>query len=192
MQDDLDTLGLTVWDSHDGNFGFDPKTKKPIVIDPGSIVPINPDQNNATVKRKGVDVGRLSSNLSKKRLIGLIKSGSRREQEALEEHRGLFGQFGITDDDHDRVNKKITNARDSIDIFKKALHTKIGLRYDQGGPVHGGGMGDTVDAKLTAGEFVLNRRAVHRIGKDKLHAMNGRKIKKFAQGGPVGFADGRW
>jgi len=49
---------------------------------------------------------------------------------------------------------------------------------------------DRVNAKLTGGEYVINRRAVDKIGLDTLHAINQFRfnIPKFATGGLVGNA----
>jgi TP901 family phage tail tape measure protein len=53
-------------------------------------------------------------------------------------------------------------------------------RYASGGVVTGHGAGDKVPALLSAGEYVLNKNAVSRIGTANLH-----KVNYFAQGGSV-------
>lgn len=63
------------------------------------------------------------------------------------------------------------------DITGPDFETGDGNRYMHGGPVYaarGGFMRgtDSVLAALTPGEFVLNREAVKRIGRDTLHAIN--------------------
>jgi hypothetical protein len=53
-------------------------------------------------------------------------------------------------------------------------------RYATGGLVPGSGDTDSIDAKLTPGEFVMTKQAVKAIGSDKLH-----RINKYAAGGPT-------
>jgi TP901 family phage tail tape measure protein len=60
-------------------------------------------------------------------------------------------------------------------------------RYATGGPVSGPEGHDVIKANLTRGEYVINREAAKRIGYDNLDRLN---RKGFAEGGPVGFADG--
>lgn len=65
-------------------------------------------------------------------------------------------------------------------------------RFATGGPVTGPGSGtsDSIPAMLSDGEFVVNSRATaqHR---QLLHAINsGRGVQRYAEGGPVGAADG--
>lgn len=55
------------------------------------------------------------------------------------------------------------------------------VRRATGGLIPGSGVGDTVPALLTPGEFVLNKRAVNAAGLSNLSAFNSR----FANGGPV-------
>ena len=52
--------------------------------------------------------------------------------------------------------------------------------FARGGMVPGSGNRDTVNARLTPGEFVIRKKAVQAIGQDRLHAMN-----KYASGGKV-------
>ena len=54
-------------------------------------------------------------------------------------------------------------------------------KFATGGVVPGSGDRDTVPAMLTPGEFVIRKKAVKSIGKDKLHKMN-----RYAAGGTVG------
>lgn len=58
-------------------------------------------------------------------------------------------------------------------------------RFAQGGHVAGTGYGDTVQALLTPGEWVLTPQQVKRIGANNL-----RNLPKFAAGGPVKYAMG--
>ena len=72
-----------------------------------------------------------------------------------------------------------------------------GMHFAQGGMVPGSGDGDTVPAKLTAGEFVLRKSAVRAIGPDNLHAMNqgyagGGLVRKYANGSPGGVTKQTW
>lgn len=61
-------------------------------------------------------------------------------------------------------------------------------RYATGGLVPGSGDLDSVDARLTPGEFVMSKPAVKAIGAGNLHALNrnsGGAIKRFANAGTV-------
>lgn len=64
---------------------------------------------------------------------------------------------------------------------------KKGIGFASGGIVPGQGNGDTVPAMLTPGEFVLNKKAVKRVGLSNLQHVN---AQKFAKGGLVGNAFG--
>ncbi|MBS0457470.1 MAG: phage tail length tape measure family protein [Proteobacteria bacterium] len=57
-----------------------------------------------------------------------------------------------------------------------------------GGAVDGPGTetSDSILARLSRGEYVVNARAVRAIGVHNLHAINQRRFPAFAQGGPVG------
>ncbi len=57
-----------------------------------------------------------------------------------------------------------------------------------GGLIGGQGNKDNVPALLTPGEFVINKKAVQKIGVHNLAKMNSGGAKKFAAGGPVGFS----
>lgn len=57
-------------------------------------------------------------------------------------------------------------------------------RFEQGGHVNGASDGDTIPAFLSAGEFVMPRHAVNRIGLGNLEKM--RKPQRFYDGGAVG------
>ena len=58
-----------------------------------------------------------------------------------------------------------------------------GRRFASGGLVPGSGNQDSVDAKLTPGEFVLRKSAVQDIGVGNLRKINGGMIEKLAMGG---------
>ena len=64
-----------------------------------------------------------------------------------------------------------------------------GPRMAAGGVVPGYGDTDTVHAMLTPGEFVIRKKAVEKIGVNRLHALNrnggGPVIQRLNQGGPV-------
>ncbi len=53
-----------------------------------------------------------------------------------------------------------------------AIHAITGLHFAAGGVVPGYGMGDSVPALLTPGEFVLNRQAVASLGVGTLNGLN--------------------
>lgn len=55
-----------------------------------------------------------------------------------------------------------------------------------GGSVPGLGVGDTVPAMLTPGEFVINKSSAQRIGYSTLNNLNNGGVQKFAFGGTVG------
>ena len=58
--------------------------------------------------------------------------------------------------------------------------------FASGGLVPGSGNRDTVSAKLTPGEYVIRKKAVEKIGADKLSKLNrGGMIQKFFTGGGV-------
>jgi len=58
--------------------------------------------------------------------------------------------------------------------------------FASGGLVPGSGNRDTVSAKLTPGEYVIRKKAVEKIGADKLSKLNrGGRIQKFVTGGSV-------
>lgn len=61
-------------------------------------------------------------------------------------------------------------------------------RFEQGGHVNGASDGDTIPAFLSAGEFVMPRHAVNRIGLGNLEKM--RKPQRFYDGGAVGSSGG--
>src|SRR5690606_3636785 len=68
----------------------------------------------------------------------------------------------------------------TLDASEKVLFKQRGGPIDIGRP-----SGDSVPAMLERGEYVLNRRAVAAIGKDKLDAINFGKHARFQKGGLV-------
>src|SRR5690606_19467778 len=78
------------------------------------------------------------------------------------------------------ASKLITTAPTFLKGFKNEI-TKPA--FNSGGYVPGQGNQDTVEALLTPGEFVLNKKAVKAIGIRNLQEMN---KAKFADGGLVG------
>jgi hypothetical protein len=62
--------------------------------------------------------------------------------------------------------------------------------FASGGMISGGsGAKDDVPAMLMAGEYVLNKSAVQKYGASYLQALNNGTIKKFADGGAVGWSE---
>lgn len=61
-------------------------------------------------------------------------------------------------------------------------------QYAAGGYVTGPGTktSDSIDARLSNGEFVMQAAAVDKYGVNAMHALNQGAVEKFAQGGPVG------
>lgn len=63
--------------------------------------------------------------------------------------------------------------------------------FQRGGFLTGGApSGDSIPAMLERGEYVLNRKAVQKVGTDKLDALNFRNAPRFQKGGRVGMIDG--
>lgn len=64
-------------------------------------------------------------------------------------------------------------------IAVSSLFDQLVPAFAKGGVVTGSGGTDTINARLTAGEYVINRRSAGAIGYDKLNSLN-----------RVGFAEG--
>jgi TP901 family phage tail tape measure protein len=77
----------------------------------------------------------------------------------------------------------LTDLNTAIENSKKAPKALPDVPKAFGGWVHGRGLGDTIPARLTPGEFVLSRKMVHDIGKDNVAQMAGGgfvdKVKEF-------------
>jgi len=98
-------------------------------------------------------------------------------QELTDSIQGYTEQLNKIDANLSGLNGKINDARNGTQSS----------RFATGGRVKGFGGGDTVKALLTPGEYVLNKKAVSKIGATKLDAMNFGHAQKFADGssGPV-------
>lgn len=75
----------------------------------------------------------------------------------------------------------------------KKFKTKVWYdeKFATGGSVPGTGIGDTVKALLTPGEFVIKKSIVNQLGKDFFESINnGIMPKRFANGGLVGASGG--
>ena len=88
-------------------------------------------------------------------------------REAGEESAGFF-------------SRAISNAGSALGLSDNGSEN-----FNTGGPVTGRGGIDNVPALLTAGEFVVNRRAASR-NRSLLGAINSGRISRFQEGGPVG------
>ena len=63
--------------------------------------------------------------------------------------------------------------------------------FQRGGELQGGKpSGDSIPALLERGEYVLNRKAVQRVGVDRLNELNFKAASRFQTGGPVGMIGG--
>ena len=75
----------------------------------------------------------------------------------------------------------------------KAILDKVTgiLGLQRGGVLTGGkASGDSIPAMLERGEYVLNRRAVEKIGVERLNQINFSSAPRFQQGGPIGLQGG--
>lgn len=71
-------------------------------------------------------------------------------------------------------------------------HEKLGHQHRaRGGSIYDGApSGDTVPAMLERGEYVLNKKAVAKVGRGRLDAINFHEAPRFAFGGAIGEAVG--
>jgi hypothetical protein len=75
-------------------------------------------------------------------------------------------------------------------VEKKQSGGQVGAKLDMGGHLPGYGGGDRVQALLEAGEFVVRKEAVQRVGVSRLQRLNdGDDVAMFARGGFVSFRD---
>ena len=79
-----------------------------------------------------------------------------------------------------------------VSIGKSIVDKVTGiLGLQRGGPLTGGkASGDSIPAMLERGEYVLNRKAVEKIGVERLNQINFRNAPRFQQGGPIGLQGG--
>jgi hypothetical protein len=69
---------------------------------------------------------------------------------------------------------------------RKGLSGFTFIKKASGGIIPGEGDTDSVPSLLTPGEFVINKKAADRIGRNNLEKLNkGQKLEKFARGGAV-------
>ena len=90
--------------------------------------------------------------------------------------------FGI---DAKREGKFISTPRRLVTPGNVAETAQNAGGRQRGGDIPGSGTGDTVDAKLEPGEYVLNARAASQIGKRNLDRLNFRDMPRFQGGGMV-------
>jgi hypothetical protein len=91
------------------------------------------------------------------------------------------------------VVKSIANVINMIPGVPNIDVSNIGaaVELQRGGMLMGGApSGDSIPALLERGEYVLNRKAVEKVGVDKLDAINYRQAPRFQTGGRVGMIDG--
>lgn len=91
--------------------------------------------------------------------------------------------------------RKSVEFNNKIRVNEKLLESAIQLlnggglvqRFNNGGSVLGSGLGDTVKALLTPGEFVMKKSSVQQFGSDFMNSINqGIMPQRFANGGMVG------
>lgn len=84
----------------------------------------------------------------------------------------------------------VYNAGSGVKDFYKGFKNHIsGLgpkKFASGGYIPGNGNKDDNLSLLMDGEYVLNKKAVKRIGVSTLNKLNSGNVKKYAKGGPVG------
>jgi len=113
---------------------------------------------------------------------GLANASKKEQSEALMSPSGLLGTFTGTINPEARGEDKVED-KPAGKIFGLIPQPKPGSLvsgYDNGGVIDtdagymvpGSGSGDTVDAKLTPGEFVVNKPTVDALGVDYLLAQN--------------------
>lgn len=117
------------------------------------------DDSSTKIKEFGVNVGTLPSDFEKLNLLVKKLNESLTDLNGIENPRQLESKLQ----------------------FEQAKLNKPG--FATGGRVPGSGIGDSVPAMLTPGEFVLKKSAVEAIGLENLYEMN--NIQKFASGGKV-------
>ena len=81
----------------------------------------------------------------------------------------------------------MTNAANKI---TQGVGNLFGQGFASGGSIKGGsGTKDDVPAMLMGGEYVINKKAVSKYGKDFFDRLNSGKLKGFANGGMIGFEE---
>lgn len=89
-----------------------------------------------------------------------------------------------------RTAKDASYRARNVKIRDNLLKFNLGgmvSKFAEGGSVQGSGLGDTVKALLTPGEFVMNKGVVQQFGFDFMNSINkGVLPQKFANGGLVG------
>lgn len=85
----------------------------------------------------------------------------------------------------ERNNELLARLTVTMEDLDRSLLRRKSLGFATGGIVPGAGNRDTVPANLTPGEFVIRKKAVEAIGRDKLEGIN-----KFNKGGRVKFQNG--
>jgi hypothetical protein len=134
---------------------------------PGIMPPVAPGVPSVAF------ASQMQSNLLANHASGLIDAG-----QAIYAHFGGDPSSATPADIatfHGQLQGAITGAASTP-------RTAAPAKKQSGGVVHGSPGPDQVPAMLTAGEYVMNKDAVNRIGVGNLNAMN---RKKFADGGPV-------
>ena len=81
----------------------------------------------------------------------------------------------------------MTNTANKI---TQGVGNLFGQGFASGGSIKGGsGTKDDVPAMLMGGEYVINKKAVSKYGKDFFDKLNSGKLKGFANGGMIGFEE---
>lgn len=181
---------------------LDDLTKGRIKLEAGSsdqIVPINEPLKQAMRLKKSSNAGLYSTlNAEKfmneygennpKEVVG--KAGNllkyvEKKHTAITARAEYFNPNAGPEDDLDLRFKSKNPFQDEFEIKKLIGKPR---RFEQGGHVNGASDGDTIPAFLSAGEFVMPRHAVNRIGLGNLENM--RKPQRYYNGGEVGSSGG--
>jgi hypothetical protein len=118
-----------------------------------------------------------------------------------DKHRAAVAELAILKSQYPELASLIDRYRLSLDLIPKTVNTVVSTTFTgnanviafqhpggraKGGFIGGTGSGDIVPALLEPGEFVMQKKAVNRIGPHAMAAMNAGAVPRFAGGGPVG------
>jgi TP901 family phage tail tape measure protein len=114
-----------------------------------------------------------------------MKDGTVTTGKGLKEIRRLMVEelkmYGLS------ANQARMKLRSDTGDYRGSDHVGAGAGHQRGGPINmGAASGDTVPAMLERGEYVLNRKAVAKVGRDALDRVNFGSAPRFQGGGIVG------
>ncbi|HMF62273.1 MAG TPA: phage tail tape measure protein, partial [Vicinamibacterales bacterium] len=133
--------------------------------------------------REGKDALQLNIDLAVKAIRRGMKNGSVAADEGMSEIRRLFVKslalYGLSPE-HARGRDPVSGQ---LKIPKKDRGSR---QFQRGGPIDvGAPSGDSVPAMLERGEYVVNRRAVRKVGRKALDRLNFGAAPRFQEGGIV-------